>query len=110
MSGKAKRADRPVTTAQHGRAIAFLQKTGGAHVPQPPNGLIGDKPAVTIQRCKQIISFFAHIEEPFHGEELEAAKADILNGVADALEHAERVLRSIGSSPDPLAVRQKVQS
>ena len=109
-TGRRAIAERPVTEAQRSRAIAYLQKNGGAIVGAPPNGLVGDEPAVTIQRCKQIISFFAHIEEPFHGEELEAAKADILNGVADALDHAERTLRRYGSAHDPLAVRQEVQS
>jgi len=66
--------------------------------PKPPsNGLVQDTPAGTIEHCRRIISWLAHIEQPF-GEgadgELGAAQSDILHLVGDALEHAETTFRS----------------
>jgi hypothetical protein len=83
------------------RAIAYLQKNGGPRAfAEPRNRLIGDSTAQTIERCRCIVSWVAHVHEPFHRDELEAAKADILHSVADALAHAEMVLRRIGSAAD----------
>jgi hypothetical protein len=98
--GRKSATDRPVTVAERNRAIKFLQKHGGAHVPRPVNGLIQDTPAHTIERCKGVISWLAHIEQPFCGSALEAAEADVLHMVVDALDHAEKVVRSIGAQPD----------
>ncbi|MFO1465885.1 MAG: hypothetical protein U1F35_05505 [Steroidobacteraceae bacterium] len=89
--------DGPPTKAEKRKAVAFLQQSGGAHLPQPKNRLIGDSPADTIERCTRVIDWFAHIEEPFHSDALEAAKADVLHGVVDALGFAERVLRQLGA-------------
>jgi hypothetical protein len=63
--------------------------------PEPPiNGLIQDTPANTIERCRGVINWLAHIEQPFTGGELAAAEADVLHFVSDALEHAEKAFRT----------------
>ena len=92
--------DRPVTRAEQIRAIKNLQKHGGAHIPSPANGLIQDTPAATIERCKGVINWLAHIEQPFTGGEMDAAEADVLLMVSDALGHAEKVVRSVGAQPE----------
>jgi hypothetical protein len=98
--GRKSATERPITPAQRDRAIKFLQKQGGAHISRPANGLIQDTPARTIERCKGVISWLAHIEQPFSGGELDAAEADVLLMVADALGHAEKVVRSVGAQAD----------
>ena len=85
------------TTAERRSAVRSLQKGGGAHLARPQNLLVSDTPRETVERCRRIIDWLAHIEEPFSGEELEAAKADVLHGVVDALKHAETVLFDCGS-------------
>jgi hypothetical protein len=92
--------DQPPTVAQRNRAIRQLRKSGGAHVPRPPNFLIQDTPAQTIERCKRVVNWLAHISQPLRGGDLDAAEADVLHTVVDALEHAERVVRSIGAQAD----------
>lgn len=95
--------NQPPTAAERNRAIKYLRKQGGAHVPRPANGLVNDSPAQTIEACMRVVRWFAHIEQPFGegtGGELGAAQADILNMVADALDHAERVVRSVGAQAD----------
>jgi hypothetical protein len=92
--------DRKPTVAERDLAIRFLQRQGGAHIPRPPNGLIQDTPASTIDRCRQVVSWLAHIEQPFSGGELDAAQSDVLLMVADALGHAEKVVRSVGAQAD----------
>jgi hypothetical protein len=67
---------------------------------RPVNRLVQDTPAQTIDRCRQIVNWLAHIEQPFRGGDLDAAEADVLHMVADALEHAEKVVRSVGSLAD----------
>jgi hypothetical protein len=99
-SRKSSADDRPVSAAERNQAIKFLQKHGGAHVPRPINGLIQDTPANTIDRCRQLVNWLAHIERPFSGDELDAAEADVLHFVVDALDHAEKVVRSVGSLAD----------
>jgi hypothetical protein len=64
----------------------------GAFAKGPPNRLVHKHPEDTVAACRRVIDWFAHIEEPFHSDELEAAKADVFHTVVDALEHAERVL------------------
>lgn len=96
--------DQPVTVAERNRAIKYLQKQGGPHITRPVNGLVQDSPAQTIERCRGIIDWIAHIEQPFSGGALAAAEADVLHMVVDALEHAEKVVRSVGAQPDPLKV------
>jgi hypothetical protein len=101
--GKARKssaADQPPTVAERNRAIRKLRPLGGAHITKPSNGLVQDTPAHTIDRCKGVIKWLAHIEQPFTGGELDAAEADVLHMVADALEHAERVVREVGSLAD----------
>jgi hypothetical protein len=92
--------DHVPTPAERNRAIRKLRKLGGAHMVRPANGLVQDTPAHTIDRCKGVIKWLAHIEQPFSGGELDAAEADVLLMVADALEHAEKVVRSVGSMAD----------
>jgi hypothetical protein len=74
-----------------------LRKLGGAHIARPVNSLVQDTPARTIERCKDVINWVAHTERPFRGT---AAEADVLHLVVDALEHAEKVVRSVGSLAD----------
>jgi hypothetical protein len=95
--------DRRPTVAERNRAIKALQEHGGAHIPRPANCLIQDTPASTIERCKDVISWLAHIEQPFTGQSLDSAEADILHMVTDALGHAERVVRSVGAKADAQA-------
>jgi hypothetical protein len=97
---KSSAADQPPTVAERNRAIRHLRKQGGAHIARPTNGLVQDTPAHTIDRCKGVIKWLAHIERPFSGGELDAAEADVLLMVADALEHAEKVVRSVGGMAD----------
>jgi hypothetical protein len=61
----------------------------------PVNTLVQSTPANTLERCRGVIRWLAHIEQPFSGEELAAAEADILNLVGDALEHAEEAFRNL---------------
>jgi hypothetical protein len=64
--------------------------------PKPPaNCLVQDTPANTVQRCRRVIGWLAHIEQPFSDGELDAAAADILHMVTDALEHAETTFRTL---------------
>lgn len=102
--GKARKssaADQPPTTAERRKAIRYLRKHGaGAHVARPVNGLIQDSPGHTIERCKRIVSWLAHIQQPFRDAELDAAECDVLHWVADALQHAEKVVLSVGSLSD----------
>ena len=102
--GKARKslaADQPPTPAERRKAIRYLRKhSGGAHVPRPINGLVQDTPALTLERCRRVISWLAHIEQPFSGGELDAAQSDVLHMVVDALDHAGKVIRSIGSLAD----------
>ncbi len=94
-------ADQPPTPAERRKAIRYLRKhSGGAHVPRPINGLVQDTPAQTLERCRRLVSWLAHIEQPFASGELAAAESDVLHMVVDALEHAEKVLRSVGSVAD----------
>jgi hypothetical protein len=72
-------------------------------MPKPANCLVQDTPASTIERCKDVIDWLAHIEQPFTGEALDSAEADILHMVTDALEHAEKVVRSVGALADAQA-------
>jgi hypothetical protein len=88
-----------VTEKERQAAIKQLVKHGGAHLQKPPNRLIGDSPAETVERCKGIVSWFAQIEIEGEGD---WAKINTLHGVVDALEHAETVLRQVGSLADPL--------
>ena len=102
--GKARKpsaGDQPPTLAQRRKAIRYLRKhSGGAHVPRPLNGLVQDTPAHTIERCKDVINWLAHIEQPFASDNLAAAESQVLHMVVDALGHAEKVVRSIGSQAD----------
>jgi hypothetical protein len=68
-------------------------------VPRPTNYLIQNTPWHTIERCKGIINWLAHIEQPFTGGELDAAEADVLLLVADALDHAANTIRIVGAEP-----------
>ena len=92
--------DQPETAAERRRVIRGLRKQGGAHIARPPNGLIQDAPADTVARCKGVISWLAHIDRPFNDERLAAAEADVLLMVVDALEHAEKVIHSVGALAD----------
>lgn len=93
--------DQPPTLAERRQAIRYLRKhSGGAHIPRPINGLVQDTPAQTLERCRRVVSWLAHIEQPFRSGELDAAEADVLHMVADALDHAEKVVRSVGSVAD----------
>jgi hypothetical protein len=94
----AKRAKtKGVTVAERNQAIKYLQKQGGAHIPTPANCLVQGTPAATIDRCRGVIRWLAYIEQPLIGEEMDAAEADVLLMVSDALEHAEKVVRSVGA-------------
>jgi hypothetical protein len=63
--------------------------------PKPPiNGLVQPTPADTLERCKRVINWLAHIEQPFRGGELDAAESDVLHLVRAALEHAEATVRT----------------
>jgi hypothetical protein len=93
-------ADQPPTVAERNRAIRQIRKLGGAHMARPANRLVQDTPARTIERCKGIINWLACIERPCSGDDLAAAEADVLHLVFDALEHAEKVVRSAGSLAD----------
>jgi hypothetical protein len=66
----------------------------------PRNPLIVDTNVVeTIEHCKGVISWLAHIEQPFAGDgELAAAEAHILHMVSDALEFAQAVLEDRAES------------
>lgn len=97
--GKRPVSDPPVTEAERQRAIAQLVKLGGTHLVKPSNRLIGESPAQTVERCKGVVSWFAQAEVDGKGN---WAKVNILCGVVDALEHAETVLRQVGSLADPL--------
>jgi hypothetical protein len=98
--GSKSATERPVSRAEQIRAIKYLQKHGGAHIPSPTNGLVQDTPAATIEKCKDVITWLAHIEQPFSGASLDAAEADVLLMVSDALGHAEKVVRSVGAQPE----------
>lgn len=98
--GRKSAVDRPVTVAERNRAIKYLQKQGGAHIPRPVNCLVQDAPAATIERCTSVISWLAHVEQPFSGGDLDAAEADVLQMVVDALRHAKKVVRSVGAQAD----------
>jgi hypothetical protein len=93
-------ADQRPSAAERNRAIRRLRPLGGAHIKRPANCLVQDTPAHTIERCKGVVNWLAHIEQPFTGGELDAAEADVLRMVADALDHAERVVRDFGSLAD----------
>jgi hypothetical protein len=98
---KTSAADQPPTPAERRKAIRYLRKhSGGAHVPRPVNGLVQDTPAQTLERCRRVVSWLAHIEQPFASGELDAAESDVLHMVVDALDHAHKVIRSIGSLAD----------
>jgi hypothetical protein len=97
---KSSAADQPPTPAERRRAIRSLRKDGGAHLARPSNGLIQDTPADTVGRCKSVVDWLAHIEQPFTGGNMAAAEADVLHMVVDALEHAENVIRQVGSLAD----------
>jgi hypothetical protein len=71
--------DQPPTVAERNRAIRKLRKLGGAHMVKPANRLIQDTPAGTIERCKCVIDWLAHIEQPFSGGDLDAAEAVVRN-------------------------------
>jgi hypothetical protein len=92
--------DQPPTVAERNRAIKQIRKLGGTHMPRPANRLVRDTPAETIDRCRQIVSWLACIERPFSDGDLDAAEADVLHMVMDALDHAEKVVRSAGSLAD----------
>lgn len=110
-------ADQKPTVAERNRAIRKLRPLGGAHLARPANSLVEDTPAHTIHRCKGVIECFARLllPDPFSdpgvtidglpfprrpwGESNEPV-ADVLFLVAAALEHAENVLRSVGSMAD----------
>lgn len=101
--------DQPPTVAERNQAIRQLRKHGGAHLARPANSLVEDTPANTIGRCKGVIEWLARLErarragilsDPFKGGELGEAATDALFLVGDALEHAEKVIRSIGSLAD----------
>lgn len=92
--------DQRPTPAERSQAIRTLRTYGGAHIPRPANVLIQDSPAATVERCKCIVDWLAHIEQPFTGGDLAAAEADVLHMVVDALEHAEKVIREVGSLAD----------
>jgi hypothetical protein len=97
---KSSAADQPPTPAERRRAIRALRNHGGAHLARPANVLIQDSPAETVERCKCIVDWLAHIEQPFTGGNMVAAEADVLHMVVDALEHAENVIRQVGSLAD----------
>jgi hypothetical protein len=80
--------DREPTPAEirAARDQAILQ---GAHA-RPANRLVDANPANTIENCRRIIDWLAHIEEPFSDGELDVAKADVLHLVVDGLEHVEK--------------------
>jgi hypothetical protein len=98
--GRKSATDGPVTAAERNRAIKFLRKQGGAHVSRPANGLIQDTPGHTVDRCKAVINWLAHIEQPFHDSGLDAAQADVLLLVVDALDHASRVVHAVGADTE----------
>jgi hypothetical protein len=93
-------ADQPPTPAERNRAIRHLRKHGGVHLARPSNGLIQDSPADTVERCKCVVDWLAHIEQPFTGRNMASAEGDVLQMVVDALEHAEKVIREVGSYAD----------
>lgn len=83
--------NRRPTSAERRKALdASIQD--GAYAVGPPNRLVKKNPVETVSSCSRIIDFFAHIEEPFHSDALEAAKGDILHLVVDALQHVERTI------------------
>ena len=100
----------PPTFEERREAVRQLRRHGGAHIEIPRNQLVGRSPDDTIARCKNVIDWLAHIEEPFRGEDLEAAKASILHTIADALGHAEMVIRDIGVDPQWDRVAPEVAS
>jgi hypothetical protein len=70
-------------------------------IPVPLNLLvIVDEPARTIARAKRVVAVFATMEESVGGDEIAAAKDDILNMVYEALSYAEDTLRGMGISAD----------
>jgi hypothetical protein len=72
----------------------------------PANRLVQDTPANTIGRCRQVITWLACIEKPFSGDEFDAAEADILLAVSDALEHAEKAFRTMYRLDDDPETRE----
>jgi hypothetical protein len=101
--------DQPPTVAERNRAIRKLRPLGGAHRARPINSLVEDTPANTIERCKGILRWVVRLDrvrragilsDPFSGGELGEAATDVLRLAADALEHAEKVIRSVGSLAD----------
>jgi hypothetical protein len=102
--GRKPATDRRPTIAERNRSIKYLQKQGGAHIPRPANCLIQDTPASTIERYKDVVDWLAHIQQPFSGEVMDSVEADVLHMVVDALEHAEKVVRSVGAQADVQAV------
>lgn len=106
--------DQPPTVAERNRAIRQLRKHGGAHLARPANSLVEDTPANTIGRCKGVIEQFARLllpdpfrdpgvtidGRPFPVDESNKWATDVLVLVADALAHAETVIRSVGSLAD----------
>jgi hypothetical protein len=98
---KSAAADQKPTTAERNQAIRYLQKhSRGAHVPRPTNTLVQGTPANTIDRCRRVVGWLAYIDQPFTDTDLGAAQGDVLRMVVDALEHAEKIIRSIGSLSD----------
>jgi len=91
--------DRPSTTAESIAATKKLRKVG-AQPARPANGLIQDTAGATVERCRRIIDWLAHIGQPFSDGELQAAEADVLHLVVDALEHSEKVIHHFGASSD----------
>jgi hypothetical protein len=95
-AGARGRFDRKPTMAERLRAIAQLRKYGGAHVQRPANRFIGSTPADTLLCCRQCLR--SHIGDDAGA--MASLTSGLLWSVADALGHAERVLRDIGSDPD----------
>jgi len=86
-------ADRVPTLAERLWAVRALQKLGGTHMVRPGNCLVDGSPAQTVGRCRKLVDWLAQ-------QRGDVAAADVLRSVGDALEHAETVLREIGSNPD----------
>ena len=80
-----------VTPAEQLAAIAELRKTDGRHKAVPCNRLVGRSPVETVKLCSDAL---CSLPQP------DGALGALIHMVADALEHAEMVLRETGTRSD----------
>ena len=82
--------------------------------PKPPiNVLVQATPANTLEHCRGVIDWLAHIEQPCSNDALSSAEADILHLVSDALEHAERAFRTryrLDNDPESLEIAREMDN